>query len=322
MKRVLTIFAMCAIVAMSCVGVSKPIETNNPILKIDDPNFLYLADPAAEVYNGKVYVYCSHDQPDAKNYSPMQDYVVLESEDMQTWTNHGVVLKPREYSWAHGQMNAPDAAYKDGWYYLYFPFNKIEVGVVRSRNPEGPWEEFHKEKIATLFDPTVFIDDDGQAYIYGNHRPDQPRFGQLGSYIMGAKLKDNMREIDGDWHRLSDTTVNEGVHLFKRDGRYYFTARRGNQTAYFMSDEPMPTQKYAEFKGYITKPQNDAPAHNSFIEFKDRWYIFYHRGDVNMGTRHRRSACFEEIHFNEDGTIIPVEYSVNEAYLNENLKNE
>ena len=71
--------------------------SQNPILKNTDPDFLYAADPAAEVYNDKVYVYCSHDQPDAENYSGMQDYIVLESSDLKTWINHGVVLKPREY---------------------------------------------------------------------------------------------------------------------------------------------------------------------------------------------------------------------------------
>lgn len=293
----------------------RTITPNNPILKEWDSDFIYLADPAAEVFNGKVYLYCSHDQPDAKGYSSMQDYAIVESKDLKKWVNHGVVLKPREFSWAHGQMNAPDAAYKDGWYYLYFPFNKAYIGVVKSRNPEGPWEECVTTAITKIFDPTVFVDDDGQAYIYGNlfdaKLPER--------YIVGAKLKDNMLELDGDWQRLSDETVNEAVHIFKRNGIYYFTARKGSQTGYFMANEPLPTETKAEFKGYITKVQNDAPAHNSFIEFKNKWYIFYHRGDVNNGTRHRRSACFEEIHFNADGTIVPIEYSVNEKALNENL---
>lgn len=99
-------------------------QAQNPILKKGQKDFMYVADPAAEVYNGKVYVYCSHDQDTAVNYSTMQDYVVLESSDMKNWINHGVVLKPREYSWADGQMNAPDVAYKNGWYYFYFPYNK------------------------------------------------------------------------------------------------------------------------------------------------------------------------------------------------------
>ncbi len=318
MKKLTLILTLAAIVlTIGGASARKAVEPNNPILKLGDDNFLYIADPAAEVFNGKVYIYCSHDQPDAINYSFMQDYVVLESKDMKTWINHGVVLKPREYSWADGQMNAPDAAYKDGWYYYYFPYDKTHVGVAKSRNPEGPWEEAVTDKITSIFDPTVFVDDDGQAYIYGNDH--KINIGDKGAHVMGAKLKDNMIELDGEWQRLSEEVVNEAVHLFKRDGKYYFTARKGSQTAYFMADNPLPTKDkgYAEFKGYITPAQNDAPAHNSFIEFKGNWYIFYQRGDVNMGTRHRRSSCFEPIEFNEDGTIVPIEYTVNADYLND-----
>ncbi len=283
---------------------------HNPILKQGDPDFLYLADPAAEVFDGKVYVYCSHDQPDAKGYSSMQDYVVLESKNMKRWKNHGVVIKPREYSWAHGQMNAPDAAYKDGWYYLYFPYDKTHIGVAKSRNPEGPWEEAVTDKITSIFDPTVFVDDDGQAYIYGNdHKID---LGNPGRHIMGAKLKDNMIELDGDWQQLSEEEVNEAVHIFKREGKYYFTGRKGWSTGYWMADSPMPVEEKAKFMGYITPEQREAPAHNSFIEFKGQWYIFYQRADVNNGTFHRRSACFDKIYFNEDGTIQPVVYTLDE----------
>ncbi|MFI3259574.1 MAG: family 43 glycosylhydrolase [Rikenellaceae bacterium] len=302
MKKLILSIAICVTCGVASAG--------NPILKRGDSNFMYLADPAAEVFNGKVYVYCSHDQPDAVNYSSMQDYVVLESKNLKKWINHGVVLKPREYSWASGQMNAPDAAYKDGWYYYYFPYDKTHVGVAKSRNPEGPWEEAVTDKITSIFDPTVFVDDDGQAYIYGNdHKID---IGDKGWHVMGAKLKDNMVELDGEWQRLTEEEVNEAVHIFKREGKYYFTARKGKSTAYFMSDDPMPTKKkgYAKFMGYITPEQDDAPAHNSFIEFKKKWYIFYQRGDVNDGTRHRRSACFDEIFFNEDGTIQPIVYTL------------
>jgi hypothetical protein len=281
---------------------------NNPILKKGEAGFLYLADPAAEVYNDKVYVYCSHDQDTAVSYSPMQDYVVMESSDLRTWTNHGVVLKPRKYSWANGQMNAPDVAYKDGWYYFYFPYDKTYIGVAKSRTPIGPWEEAVTDKITTIFDPTVFIDDDGQAYIYGSDN--KKNIGDEGRHVMGAKLKDNMIELDGPWHRLSEEEVNEAVYCFKRNDKYYFMGRKGWQTGYWMTDSPLPTEKYAEFKGYITKTQKDAPAHMSAIEFKDQWYFFYQRGDVNEGTFHRRSACFDKMEFNADGTIVPIEYTV------------
>ncbi|MFR9602488.1 MAG: family 43 glycosylhydrolase [Rikenellaceae bacterium] len=305
MKRL--IFAlMCTVVAISTTSAA------NPILRREDPAFLYLADPAAEVYEGRLYLYCSHDQEGATDYSPMQDYAIVSTDDMVNWTNHGVVIKPREYSWASGQMNAPDAAYKDGWYYFYFPYDKTHIGVAKSRTPIGPWEEAVTDKITTIFDPTVFIDDDGQAYIYGSDT--KMDIGDKGRHIMGAKLKDNMLELDGDWMRLSEETVAEAVHIFKRNGKYHFTARVGKQTGHWVSDSPLPT-KYAEYKGFITENQRDAPAHNSFAEFKGKWYIFYQRGDVNEGSFHRRSACFEEIQFNDDHSIVPVKYTLDEGVV-------
>lgn len=282
--------------------------SQNPILKNTDSNFLYAADPSAEVYNGKVYVYCSHDQLDAENYSGMQDYIVLESSDLKTWINHGVVLKPREYSWAQGQMNAPDVAYKNGWYYFYFPYDKTHIGVAKSKSPTGPWEEAVTDKITTIFDPTVFIDDEGQAYIYGSDN--KVNIGDKGSHVMGAKLKDNMVELDGPWIRLSEEPVNEAVYCFKRNNKYYFMGRKGWRTGYWMADSPLPNKPYAEFKGYITKEQRDAPVHMSAIEFKDQWYFFYQRGDVNNGTFHKRSACYEKMEFNDDGTIKSIVYTL------------
>lgn len=309
--------------------------TANPILKDSDPDFLYAADPSAEVFNGKVYVYCSHDQPDARGYSSMQDYMILESSDMENWINHGVVLKPRTdtgFEYATGQMNAPDCAYKDGWYYFYFPYQKTYVGVAKSRSPIGPWEsaiegtleDGNSAAIATIFDPTVFVDDDGQAYIYGNDL--KQRFKPGPTYIYGAKLKDNMVELDGPWHRLAVENVSEAVTIFKRDGVYYFMARRGwDEMAYWMADTPLPypgnpknpalpvhsnSEGYASFKGLISNESVVAPAHMSAVEFEDEWYFFYHRGDVNRGHASRRSACVEKMTFNEDGTILPVVYTL------------
>ncbi len=284
----------------------------NPILRNTDSGFLYAADPAAEVFDGKVYVYCSRDVEGATEFSTMQDYLVLESSDLKTWTNHGVVLKPRTddgFDYAHGQMNAPDVAYKEGWYYYYFPYNKTHVGVAKSKTPVGPWETAVTNKITTIFDPTVFVDDDGQAYIYGNDHKVRIKKGKK-SFIYGAKLKDNMVELDGPWVQLSKEPVNEAVHVFKRNGKYYFHARVGGVTKYWMADHPLP--EYAEFKGLLAPDAPDAPNHASAIEFKGEWYFFYHRGDVNGGSFHRRSACFDTMTFREDGTIEPIVYTLDE----------
>jgi len=279
---------------------------NNPILKNTDAGFIYAADPAAEVYNGKVYVYCSRDSSNAVSFETMQDYAILESGDMKTWINHGVVLKPRAYSWAFGQMNAPDVAFKNGWYYFYFPYDRTQIGVSKSRTPIGPWQEAVHDKITTIFDPCVIVDDDGQAYIYGNDIKEN--IGDPGSHIMGAKLKDNMVELDGPWMRLSEETVNEAVHVFKRNGIYYFQARVGKVTKYWMADKPLP--HFATLKGELAPPAPSAPNHTSVVEFKGECYFFYHRGDVNNGSFHKRSACFEKMTFRADGTIEPIVYTL------------
>ncbi|MBU2950874.1 family 43 glycosylhydrolase [Tamlana agarivorans] len=281
----------------------------NPVLKEGDSNFLYVCDPAAEVFNGKVYVYCSHDQPDAINYESMKDYVVLESSDLKTWINHSVSLDPqldKGFEYAQSNMNAPDAAYKDGWYYWYFPSDITHVGVAKSKTPVGPWKSAIKNEIATIFDPTVFVDDDGQAYIYGNdHWVD---IGDEGSHIMGAKLKDNMVELDGPWVRLSQETVNEAVHVFKRNGIYYFSARVGPVTKYWMADSPLP--QYADLKGELAPNSPESPNHTSVIAFNNEWYLFYHRGDVNHGNRYKRSVCFDKMTFRADGTVEPITYTL------------
>jgi len=166
------------------------------------------------------------------------------------------------------------------------------------------------DKITSIFDPCVFVDDDGQAYIYGNdHKID---IGEKGNFIMGAKLKDNMIELDGDWVQLSKQEVNEAVHVFKRNGIYYFHARVKAKTEYWMADTPLP--EYASLKGVLAENSPDSPNHASVIEFKDKWYFFYHRGDVNNGSRFRRSACFDEMTFNADGTIQPIEYTLESKY--------
>ncbi|MBU3011297.1 family 43 glycosylhydrolase [Polaribacter vadi] len=288
------------------VIVSNFSNAQNPILKKSDAGFIYAADPAAEVFNDTVYVYTSRDVKNAVGYSTMQDYAVLESTDLKKWINHGVVLKPREYSWAQGQMNAPDVAYKNGWYYFYFPYDKTRIGVAKSKTPIGPWQEAVSDKITTIFDPTVFVDDDGQAYIYGNDH--KVNIGEPGSHIMGAKLKDNMIELDGPWVQLSKEKVNEAVHVFKRNNIYYFHARVGKVTKYWMADTPLP--QYATLKGELAPDAPNAPNHASVIEFKNNWYFFYHRGDINDGSFHKRSTCFEKMTFREDNTIMPIIYTL------------
>lgn len=335
----------------SASGVMHAVAPNNPILKYDDyaPNNLdnlYACDPSAEVFinpatnQETLYLYCSHDDEisnSASKYSLMADYMILSTTDMVNWTNHGVVLEPRDYLRVadDGQMNAPDAVLaEDGMYYWYYPYEKEKLGVSKSSTPIGPWVDALEPIIPDavnapvweyIFDPTVFVDDDGQAYVYGNDL--KTDFGGDGvAHIYGAKLKPNMIELDGPWHKLATQEVKEAVTIFKRDGVYYFMARDAYQTGYWMADNPLPyagnpdnptnpvhntAAGYASYQGRITPDQQgDSPVHMSAAEFKGQWYFFYHQGlSVNNGNSWRRSACFEEMFFNADGTIQFIDFT-------------
>lgn len=320
-KKHLSVMAKTLIFILVILIEKMSFAQQNPILRDSDPGFIYASDPSAEVFNGKVYLYCSHDQPFATDWESMKDYAILESSDLVNWINHGVVLDPqfdKGFEYAQSNMNAPDAAYKDGWYYWYFPCNISEIGIAKSRTPVGPWKPAVNKPITRIFDPTVFVDDDGQAYLYGS---DDINIGDPGRHVQGVKLKDNMIEMDGDWQRLTEEKVNEAVHVFKRNGIYYFSGRVGKITGYWMADSPLP--QYAEYKGELAPDSPCSPNHTSVIEFNGEWYLFYHRGDVNHGSKHRRSACFEKLSFREDGTIEPVVYTLDpdvEPTIAENYK--
>lgn len=139
---------------------------------------IYTADPSAHVFNGKIYIYPSHDIDagdafdDLGSHFAMEDYHVLsmDAPDGKA-TDHGVALHVADVPWASKQMWAPDANEKDGKYYLFFPAkdkqNVFRIGVAVSGSPSGPFEP-QANPIANSFsiDPAVFKDEDGSYYMY------------------------------------------------------------------------------------------------------------------------------------------------------------
>jgi hypothetical protein len=206
-------------------------------------------------------------------------------------------------------MWAPGAARKNGKYYLYYPHQDKtggwRVGVAISDVPHGPFKDIgHPIEGITGIDPAIFIDDDGQAYIYN------------GSHII-AKLKENMielaetpRKIDYAPQDVLDDDLrrfHEGSYMHKRNGIYYFSysnfKNKNYQGWYAMADNP-----YGPFKwiGPMAPNPQGAQDHHSLIEFKGQWYYFYHiavpdipKNKVGQG----RIACFDRLYYNKDGTI-------------------
>ena len=274
------------------------------------------ADASPQIWeDGKLWVYTSGDYDHATNYKHMDHYKCYSTDDMVNWTYHGVILSASDLDWGNpneGFMFAPDAAFKDGIYYLYFPHRPVNgkgwrVGVAVSDKPEGPFQDIGSPIDGPdHIDPTCFIDEDGEAYLYwGFGRPGTP-------YI--AKLKENMREL-AEEPKAVDYGSNdffEAAFLHTHKGKYYFSYNQygTSDACYAIGDSP-----YGPFtnKGTFAKAPSGAQSHPGIIKYKGSWYYFYHRGNYTLngieGSLHRRSICVDYMYYNSDGTINMVEYT-------------
>ena len=323
-----------------------PHTTSKPIRVANTPlvTHIYTADPSAHVFNGRIYVYPSHDLEtgmpanDAGDHFDMQDYRVLSMDSVGgTVTDHGEALNLKDIPWAKRQLWAPDAAHKDGKYFLYFPARDqqdiFRIGVATSDSPAGP---FHAEakpiEGSFSMDPAVFRDDDGAYYLYsggiwggqlqrwtsGTYQPedvypadDQPA---LSSKI--ARLSDDMLQyaeaprdvviLDQHGKPLlagdKDRRFFEAAWVHKYRGKYYFSYSTGDthKIVYAIGDNPYGPFTYA---GKILEPVLGWTNHHSIIEFRGKWYLFYHDASLSGGQTHLRSVKMTELTYNEDGTI-------------------
>ena len=308
---------MTSAVVVLLVACSQPQKQTDDNLIITGTNPIitgqFTADPTARVFEGKLYMYPSHDIPsvithhDGSAWFSMPDYHVFSSEDLTSWTDHGVILRQEDVPWGKPDayaMWAPDCVYKDGKYYFYFPDapaagRGFGIGVAVADRPYGPFvPEAEPIEGVMGIDPCVLVDDDGMSYIYWS-----------GMGLTGCRLKDNMLELDGEPVRLDETLPDgfkEGPFAFKYNGKYYLTypwVRKDTETlAYAMSDNPLGP---FEYKGLIMKesPTGCWTNHHSIVQYKGEWYLFYHHNDYSPHFDKNRSARIDRVFFNEDGTI-------------------
>jgi acetyl esterase/lipase len=293
---------------------STMVSGTNPVI-----NNQFSADPSAHVFNGRLYLYPSHDIPTVKyqGVQPwfcMSDYHVFSTDDMTHWTDHGNIVDQKDVPWGDPKANsmwAPDCVEKDGKYYFYFPNAPkrgrgfgFGIGVAVSDSPSGPFTiEANTVQGTGGIDPCVFKDNDGTIYIIWS-----------GMGLRGAKLADSMTAIEGPAVRLDETFPKgqtEGPFMFRRGDKYYLTypwvrLDGGTETlAYAMSDNPLGPY---EFKGVFMEesPVGCWTNHHSFVEFKGEWYLFYHHNDFSPTFDKNRSVRVDKVYFREDGTIIPV----------------
>jgi len=278
----------------------------------------YTADPAICVFNGRVYVYMSHDLDRQKDYW-MNDMTIVSSDDLANWTDHLEPFKvPECASWARFAW-APTVVYRNRKYYLYFGNGGGGIGVVTSDTPTGPWSDPRGSVLVTTatpgakvkwcFDPAVFIDDDGQAYMYfGGGGPGNSRV---------IKLNKDMISTDGAAQEIQAPPDRffEAIYMNKRKGIYYLTyssdfSKGAAKIEYMMSKNPMTGFVY---KGVVldNPPYNqNNNNHASIVEYKGQWYIAYHnRAQALLDyassgyAAYHRSVCLDKLEFNPDGTI-------------------
>lgn len=274
------------------------------------------------VTEDRVYVYCSNDDlsPVEGSYN-IPNVVCVSSEDMKNWTDHGIVLDAeRDTLWAKKSW-APSAVARDGKYYLYFGNSGKNIGVAVADNPTGPFTDERGSPLLDwstpgvqpfeggwLFDPGVFVDDDGQAYIYfGGNGDDNARVG---------KLNRDMSSLDGDVMKMNVPHFFEAAWVFKREGKYYYTysttPAAEMRIDYLVSDHPVEGFTYG---GIVADqpPINNDNNHASEFSFKGKWYHVYHNRivakEAGIPTGFRRNIAIESFDFNADGSIQKVEYT-------------
>ena len=291
----------------------------NPVIK-----GLYSADPTARVFNGKVYLFPSHDiispvEPERRWFC-MEDYHVFSSEDLVNWTDHGVILDQKNVPWGNPEgysMWAPDCVEKDGKYYFYFPNASkgrgFAVGVAVADRPEGPYIP-EPEPIEGIngIDPCVLQASDGNAYIFwGNGRCAKldPSMKKLADDNPKTTMKWGNREMEMvgvNCLQGLPSRQAEGPFAFEKDGNFYLTypyvKENTEVLAYAMSKSPMGPYEY---KGIIMeRSQNECwTNHHSIVNYKGHWYLFYHHNDYSPNFDKNRSVRIDKISFLPDGTI-------------------
>lgn len=299
-SKILLLCGGCALLNSLNVNAQRPIIQTK-----------YTADPAPMVYNDTVFLYTTHDEDDAEGFK-MQDWLLYTSTDMVNWTDHGVVASLKSFDWVKRDNGAwaEQVVERNGKFYMYCPIHGNGIGVLVSNSPYGPfkdplgkplvWQKEHWDDI----DPTVFIDEDGQAYMY---------WGNPNCYYV--KLNEDMISYSGDIVKLKDTPEHyqEGPWFYKRNGHYYLAFASTccpEGIGYAMSDSPTGPWKT---KGYIMRPtERTRGNHPGIMDYKGKSYVFglnYDLLKLETNTHYeRRSVSVAEMHYNEDGTIQEVPY--------------
>ncbi|PPQ98657.1 hypothetical protein CVT24_004155 [Panaeolus cyanescens] len=288
---------------------------NVDIVRADNPlvQTLYTADPAPVVYNDRVYLFTGHDEDGSTTYN-MKDWRLYSSSDMANWQDHGVMMSLATFSWANANAWAGQVIERNGKFYYYVPVRRttgsMAIGVGISDSITGPYRDALGRPLVdnNEIDPTVFIDNDGQAYLY---------WGNPGlSYV---KLNQDMISYSGSINKVTLTTqgfgtrngnaqrptmYEEGPWLSKRGSTYYMTyAANCCSEDIRYSTGPSATGPWT-YKGLVMATAGRSfTNHPAVIDYKGNSYFFYHSGALPGGSGYQRSVCVERFDYGSDGSI-------------------
>ena len=352
-KSALVLTIVCALSLNACYqsGMAAKLETADSSKKakyLSAPliSNMYTSDPSAHVFDGKIYIYPSHDidagipQNDDGDHFDMQDYHIFSMDSVNgKVTDHGVALSIKDIPWAGRQLWAPDAAFKNGLYYLYFPLKDkkdvFKIGVATSKKPYGPFKAESKPIDGSFsIDPAVFTDTDGNSYMYfggiwggqlqrwkngiydGNgSKSDSQKDEEPALSAKIAKLSPDMLSFDGSVKDVivvdakgkelltkdHDRRFFEAAWMHKYNKKYYFSYSTGDThyLAYAIGDNPYGPFTY---QGTFMDPVQGWTTHHSIVEKNGKWYVFYHDTELSNKT-HLRNIKVTELKHNTDGSI-------------------
>ncbi|GAA2564634.1 hypothetical protein GCM10010435_41310 [Winogradskya consettensis] len=308
-RRAITVIAALLLAITMAPALGQPAKADNPIVQT-----IYTADPAPLVYNGRVYLYTGHDE-DNSTYFTMKEWRVWSSADMVNWTDHGSPLNLASFSWASSNAWAGQTVHRNGKFYWYVPMTvratgQMGIGVAVSNSPTGPFTDAIGRPLVSngQIDPTVFVDDDGQAYLYWGN-PD----------LWYVKLNADMTSYAGSPAKIPLTTAGfgtrtgdanrptlfeEGPWVYQRNGLYYlvYAAKCCSEfIAYSTAPGPLGPWTY---RGTVMSTQGSSfTNHPGIIDFAGNSYFFYHNGALPGGGGYTRSVAVERFSYNADGTI-------------------
>lgn len=316
MKRfVSTLLALSAAIFLA-IGSAPAVYAENPI-----SGTAFTPDPAPMVSDGVLYVYTGEDSEEDNGFYNMTAWRCYSTTDMVNWTDHGQIMRPEDFEWADpGSAWACQCVERGGKFYLYVTVTNSggrNIGVAVSDSPTGPFKDAIGGPLCGpnwyYIDPTVMIDDDGQAYLY---------FGNPTAYY--CKLNEDMISLDGEimaqdmtkeafgfkpFESDAPSSYTEGPWIYKRDGLYYLVyASQGVPEGISYSTSDSPTGPW-DYRGVIMEPGNSTTIHPGIIDYKGHSYFFYHGVYLPNGGWNKRSCAVMEFSYNSDGSIPMITHS-------------